>query len=154
MPARERRRITVTIKAALRDLSNQISLLNHQVGARVALRDIDLDCFDLISQVGPISPGALARRSGVHPATVTGIVDRLEKNGWIAREQDPSDRRGTLLRALPGRTGELFQLYSGMNAGMDELCAGFDEAQLELIADFLARAAAAASAATDDLAAS
>jgi DNA-binding MarR family transcriptional regulator len=154
MPARERRRITVTIKAALRDLSNQISLLNHQVGARVALRDIDLDCFDLISQVGPISPGALARRSGVHPATVTGIVDRLEKNGWIAREQDPSDRRGTLLRALPDRTGELFQLYSGMNAGMDELCAGFDEAQLELIADFLARAAAAASTATDDLAAS
>jgi DNA-binding MarR family transcriptional regulator len=154
MPARERRRITVTIKASLRDLSNQISLLNHQVGARVALRDIDLDCFDLISQVGPISPGALARRSGVHPATVTGIVDRLEKNGWIAREQDPSDRRGTLLRARPDRTGELFQLYSGMNAGMDELCAGFDEAQLELIADFLARAAAAASTATDDLAAS
>jgi DNA-binding MarR family transcriptional regulator len=154
MPARERRRITVTIKASLRDLSNQISLLNHQVGARVALRDIDLDCFDFISQVGPISPGALARRSGVHPATVTGIVDRLEKNGWIAREQDPSDRRGTLLRALPDRTGELFQLYSGMNTGMDELCAGFDEAQLEVIADFLARAATAASTATDDLAAS
>ncbi|HMH58952.1 MAG TPA: MarR family transcriptional regulator [Galbitalea sp.] len=154
MPTRERRRITVTIKASLRDLSNQISLLNHQVGARVALRDIDLDCFDFISQVGPISPGALARRSGVHPATVTGIVDRLEKNGWIAREQDPSDRRGTLLRALPDRTGELFQLYSGMNAGMDELCAGFDETQLEVIADFLTKAAAAASTATDDLAAS
>jgi DNA-binding MarR family transcriptional regulator len=149
--ARDRRRTTVTIKSSLRELSNEISLLNRQVGARVELKDIDLDCFDLISQVGTITPGALARRSGLHPATLTGIIDRLETNGWIAREQDPSDRRGTLLRALPDRTGELFQLYSGMNAGVDELCAGFDEAQLEVIADFLARAAAAASSATNDL---
>jgi DNA-binding MarR family transcriptional regulator len=154
MSARDRRRTTVTIKASLRELSNQISLLNRQVGARVDLKDIDLDCFDFISQVGTITPGALARRSGLHPATVTGIIDRLEKRGWIAREQDPSDRRGTLLRALPDRTGELFQLYAGMNAGVDELCAGFDDAQLEIVAEFLARATDAASTATEELTAS
>jgi DNA-binding MarR family transcriptional regulator len=151
MSARDRRRTTVTIKASLRELSNQISLLNRQVGARVELKDIDLDCLDFISQVGPITPGALARRSGLHPATVTGIIDRLEKNGWIARDQDPSDRRGTLLRALPERSGVLFQLYSGMNAEVDELCAGFDEAQLDVIAQFLARATDAASTATEEL---
>ena len=154
MSARDRRRTTVTIKSSLRELSNQISLLNRQVGSRVDLKDIDLDCFDFISQVGTITPGALARRSGLHPATVTGIIDRLEKSGWIAREQDPSDRRGTLLRALPDRTGELFQLYAGMNSGVDELCAGFDDAQLEVVAEFLARATAAASTATEELAAS
>jgi DNA-binding MarR family transcriptional regulator len=151
MSARDRRRTTVTIKASLRELSNQISLLNRQVGARVELKDIDLDCLDFISQVGPITPSALARRSGLHPATVTGIIDRLEKSGWIAREQDPSDRRGTLLRALPERTGELFQLYSGMNAEVDELCAGFDETQLGVIAQFLGRATTAASTATEEL---
>jgi DNA-binding MarR family transcriptional regulator len=151
MSARDRRRTTVTIKASLRELSNQISLLNRQVGARVELKDIDLDCLDFISQVGPITPGALARRSGLHPATVTGIIDRLEKNGWIARDQDPSDRRGTLLRALPERSGVLFQLYSGMNAEVDELCAGFDEAQLDVIAQFLGRATEAANTATEEL---
>lgn len=151
---RDRRRTTVTIKASLRELSNQISLLNRQVGVRVELKDVDLDCFDLIAQVGTITPGALARRSGLHPATVTGIIDRLEKNGWIAREQDPTDRRGTLLRARPDRTGELFQLYSGMNAGVDDLCAGFDDAQLDTVAEFLARATEAAGAATEELTAS
>ena len=153
MSARDRRRTTVTIKSSLRELSNQISLLNRQVGARVELKDIDLDCFDFISQAGPLTPGALARRSGLHPATVTGIIDRLERNGWIAREQDPGDRRGTLLRALPDRTGELFQLYAGMNAGVDELCTGFDDDQLQVVAQFLARATQAASAATDELSA-
>ena len=154
MSTRDRRRTTVTIKASLRELSNQISLLNRQVGARVELKDIDLDCFDFISQVGTITPSGLARRSGLHPATVTGIIDRLEKNGWIARDQDPSDRRGTLLRARPDRTGELFKLYSGMNSGVDELCAGFDDEQLEVVAAFLTRATEAASTATQELTAS
>jgi DNA-binding MarR family transcriptional regulator len=153
MSARDRRRTTITIKSSLRELSNQISLLNRQVGSRVDLKDIDLDCFDFISQVGTITPSALARRTGLHPATMTGIVDRLEKNGWIAREQDPSDRRGILLRALPDRTGELFQLYAGMNAGVDDLCAGFDDAQLEVVAEFLARATEAANTATEELSA-
>jgi DNA-binding MarR family transcriptional regulator len=151
MSTRDRRRATTTIKSSLRELSNQISLLNRQVGARVELKDIDLDCLDFISQLGAITPGALARRCGLHPATLTGIIDRLEKNGWIAREQDPSDRRGTLLRALPGRSGELFRLYAGMNSAVDDLCAGFDDAQLETVAAFLARATLAASAATEEL---
>jgi DNA-binding MarR family transcriptional regulator len=151
---RDRRRTTVTIKSTLRELSNQISLLNRQVSSRVDLKDIDLDCFDFISQVGTITPSALSRRTGLHPATLTGIIDRLEKSGWIAREQDPSDRRGTILRALPDRTGELFKLYSGMNDGVDLLCAEYNEAQLETIADFLAKATAAGRSATDDLSAS
>jgi DNA-binding MarR family transcriptional regulator len=154
MSTRDRRRTTVTIKSTLRELSNQISLLNRQVSSRVDLKDVDLDCLDFISQVGTITPSALSRRTGLHPATVTGIIDRLEKSGWIAREQDPSDRRGTILRALPDRTGELFTLYSGMNGGMDSLCAGYDDSQLETIADFLARATEAGRTATDDLAAS
>jgi DNA-binding MarR family transcriptional regulator len=154
MSQRDRRRTTVTIKATLRELSNQISLLNRQVSSRVDLKDIDLDCFDFISQVGTITPGGLSRRTGLHPATVTGIIDRLEKSGWIAREQDPSDRRGTILRALPERTGELFKLYSGMNNEMDELCADYDEGQLDTIADFLVKATAAGRSATEELAAS
>jgi DNA-binding MarR family transcriptional regulator len=151
MSATERRRTIVTIKATLRELNNQVSLLNRQVSTKVELKDSDLDALDLISRVGPISPGAFARQAGLHPATVTGIIDRLERSGWIAREQDPTDRRGTLVRALPERAGELFQLYSGMNGSVDELCAGYDEQQLATIADFLSKATAAADLATEKL---
>src|SRR5262245_22786379 len=151
--ARRRRRLTTAIKESLRELSIQLSLLNHHVGAHVDLRDVDLDCFDLIARHGPLSPSALARRAGLHPATMTGILDRLERGGWVARDRDPSDRRGVIVRALRDRGAELFRLYAGMNSSMDQLCAGYEETELEVIADFLRRTANAGRDATDDLAA-
>jgi DNA-binding MarR family transcriptional regulator len=126
-------------------------LLNHHVGARLDLNDIDLDCLDLIARHGPLSPSALARRAGLHPATMTGILDRLERGGWVARERDPSDRRAVVIRSLRDRTAELLRLYSGMNSSMDQICAGYGDAELELLADFLRRAANAGQKATDDL---
>lgn len=130
----------------------QLSLLNHRVGGRLELKDVDLDCLDLISSHGPVSPGALARRAGLHPATMTGILDRLERGGWVARERDPDDRRAVVVRVLPERSAELVRLYSGMNTSLDEICAGYGEAELELLADFLRRTADAGRDATDELA--
>ena len=154
MLSKRQRQLGVVIKRSLRELSNQISLLNHQVGSLVELRDVDLDCLDLISQVGPLSPSQLSKRAGVHPATLTGIVDRLERGGWIVRERDAVDRRATVIRALPDRAGELFGLYSGMDTALDELLVGYDEAQLEVIGEFLKRATAAGVTATEQLSAS
>ena len=149
---RRRRRLKTTVKDSLRELSLQVSLLNHRVGARLELKDIDLDCLELISRHGPLTPSALARRAGLHPATLTGILDRLERGGWVARERDTADRRSVAIRARRERTGEVFRLYAGMIASMDEIIAGYDEADLELIADFLGRTAAAGQNATEDLA--
>jgi DNA-binding MarR family transcriptional regulator len=151
-PGERKRRIAAAIKRSLRDLRNQLSLLNRQIGARVDLNEVDLDCFDLIAQHGPISPTALARRANLHPATMTGILDRLERNGWVARDRASPDRRAVVVRALRDRTGELVQLYAGMNAAMDDICAGYGDAELELIADFLRRTIDAGRSATEEIA--
>ena len=66
---RARRRLATEIKESLRELSIQLSLLNHQVGVKADLRDVDLDCLDLINCYGPLSPSAIAQRAGLHPAT-------------------------------------------------------------------------------------
>ena len=150
---RRRRRSIAAIKQSLRALSIQLSLLNHQVGAHLDLNDVDLDCLDLISRHGPLSPSALAQRSGLHAATMTGILDRLERGGWVARERDPSDRRAVVVRALRDRNAELMRLYSGMNSSMSDICAGYGEAELEVLADFLRRTTEAAQSAADKLAA-
>jgi DNA-binding MarR family transcriptional regulator len=149
---RRRRRLRTTIKESLRELSIQLSLLNHQVGARVDLKDVDLDCLDLVNRYGPLSPSALARRAGLHPATMTGILDRLERSGWVTRDRSTSDRRAVLIRAVRDRNFELLRLYSGMNTSMDRICAEYDDAELQLLADFLRRTASAGRAATDELA--
>jgi DNA-binding MarR family transcriptional regulator len=150
--ARQRRRLTTDIKASLRELRSQLSLLNHHVGAHVALKDVDLDCLDLINQHGPLSPSALARRAGLRPATITGILDRLERGGWVARERDPADRRAVVVHARRDRNAELLGLFAGMNAAMDRLLAAYGDDQLELLADFLRRTTDAGRNATDHLA--
>ncbi|WP_328997267.1 MarR family transcriptional regulator [Kribbella sp. NBC_00709] len=149
-PARPSRRFATEIKDSLRQLSNQLSLLNHQVSAHLELKDVDLDCLELIGRHGPISPSALARRAGLHPATMTGILDRLQKSGWIVRERDPdaADRRAVTVRALRDRNAEVYQLYSGMNGAMDELLADYSDAELKLLADFLQRTTSAGHTAT------
>jgi len=150
--ARRRRRLAGAIKQSLRELSIQLSLLNHHVGARLEIRDVDLDCLDLVDRYGPLSPSALAKRAGLHPATMTGILDRLERGGWVARERDPADRRGVVVRPRRERGAELLELYSGMNGAMDEILSGYSDAELELLRDFLHRTAEAGRGATDALA--
>ncbi|WP_040835495.1 MarR family transcriptional regulator [Nocardia brevicatena] len=150
---RQRRRLVSTVKESLRELRIHMSLLNHQVGSQVDLKDVDLDCLDIVNRQGPLSPSGIARLAGLHPATMTGILDRLERGGWVVRERDLSDRRAVTVRPLRGRNTELFRHYAGMNTLMDEICADYSDAELELIAGFLRRTSAAGRDATDRLAA-
>ena len=152
--ARRRRRLTTGVKDALRELRNQLSLLHHQVGTHVALKDVDLDCLELIARHGPLGPSVLARRAGLHPATVTGILDRLQRGGWVVRERDPdaTDRRAVAVRAVGGRNAELFRHYTGMSGALDRICADYTDEELELIAGFLCRTTVAGRDATDVLA--
>lgn len=151
--ARRHRRLTTAVKESMRDLRVQLALLNHRVGARLDLKDVDLDCLDLVNRHGPLSPSAIAQRAGLHPATMTGVLDRLERGGWVVRERDQADRRAVLVRSVREHNAELLRQYAGMNSLMDKICAGYDEAELRLIADFLRRAADAGGEATDRLAA-
>jgi DNA-binding MarR family transcriptional regulator len=149
-----RGRLNRAIKESLRDLGAQLSLLNHSVGARLDLKATDLECLDLITRYGPLSPSALARRAGLHPATMTGILDRLERGGWIDRSRDPSDRRGVVVEAARGRGAEILRLYlvdSGMNTAMDQICSEYEDKELELLAGFLRRTADASRTAAQRL---
>jgi DNA-binding MarR family transcriptional regulator len=100
---RRKRKLSTAIKQSLREVIIQVPLLNHQVGAHLDLKDVDLDCLNLIARHGPLSPREIARRIRLHPATLTGILDRLERGGWVARERGPSDRRAVAVR--PYTTG-------------------------------------------------
>jgi len=149
--ARTRRRLTNSVKDSVRGMRSELALLNRRISAHLDLREGDLDCLELIARLGPVGPSALARAAGVHPATMTGVLDRLEKGGWLARDRDPSDRRSIVLRVRPERVGEVFALYSGMNAALDKICATFTDDELTVIAAFLDQTATAGKAETHTL---
>jgi DNA-binding MarR family transcriptional regulator len=128
-----------TIRRMIRELGSELATLNRQVGVRVDLREGDLGCLDLLARFGPMSPSALAKRAQMHPATMTGVLDRLEGAGWIERQRDPTDRRAVLLRARGERAREMMGQYAGMNASIDEICASYEQRDLAVVADFLTR---------------
>ena len=59
-----------------------------------------------ISNQGTTHSGKLAAALGVTPTNVTGIIDRLVKQGLVSRTEDPQDRRVILLKAT-GKGEEL-----------------------------------------------
>ena len=148
---RARRRRIVAATRGLRDLRIELAVLNHRVGTRVELRDLDLDCLDVIASSGPLTPSALAGRVGVHVATMTGILSRLETGGWITRTSVPDDRRAVLVGTTPDRQRELYGLFDGMNTRLEEICDRYSDDELDTIVDFLQHTVAAGQASSDDL---
>lgn len=60
---------------------------------RVALR--------LVTVAGEIGPTELARQMRHHPATITSILNRLERDGYVQRLPSTEDRRRTVIVATP-----------------------------------------------------
>ncbi|HET9553847.1 MAG TPA: MarR family transcriptional regulator [Anaeromyxobacteraceae bacterium] len=50
---------------------------------------------------GPLPMGDLSRRLAVSEKTTTGLIDRLERDGLVARERDARDRRVVHVRLTP-----------------------------------------------------
>src|SRR5690606_36211262 len=86
------------IQESLRDLVSAMDGLNQAVGERVSLRPVDLEVLDSVDREGPLSPRDLVRKLSIHPATLTGVLDRLEAGGWVERLADPSARRRVVVR--------------------------------------------------------
>jgi DNA-binding MarR family transcriptional regulator len=82
---------------------------------------------------------------------MTGILDRLERGGWIVRGRDQADRRRVTVSVVKERTAAVYQLYRGMNGAVDKICAGYSEDELDLIAGFLNRCAEAGHTSTEKL---
>lgn len=113
------------LRDAIRVLRIELGILNDHIAAEAGLNPRDLDLLDVIDREGPCTPGHLAERTGVRRATLTGMLARLEGDGWIRRERDASDGRSARLRSTP-RFAELRTLYREADAHVEAVVAGLD----------------------------
>src|SRR5688500_13571789 len=82
------------------------------VAARQGLSASEEKALDLLERSGPLTAGELARQSGLAPASVTALINRLEAKGFARRVQNPGDRRSVLVEVdterLYGTVAPLF----------------------------------------------
>ncbi|MCB8877895.1 MarR family winged helix-turn-helix transcriptional regulator [Acidisoma silvae] len=77
------------------------TLLFQQAAARqLDLTATELGCFRLVQLDGPIIASDLAKETGLTPASLSVIIDKLVARNFLSREQDKKDRRRWLLRAI------------------------------------------------------
>lgn len=131
------------VQQAVRGLSLQLGRLTEAVGGHLGLRGVDLLMLDLIMTSGSMSPSEISAATGMHPATLTGMLDRLEQGGWVVRRADPADRRRVLIEPILDRAPDVVRGYGPMLRSLHELCREYSGQELEVILDFLLRAAAA-----------
>ncbi len=75
---------------------------------------------------GALTMGELARRLGVTEKTVTGVVDRLEREGYLVRERSAADRRVVRCRLTPEGQQTWQKLERLTNQGMGQLLGVLD----------------------------
>ncbi|HEX5534218.1 MAG TPA: MarR family transcriptional regulator [Actinomycetales bacterium] len=136
----EREELAERIRGPLaRSNSTATVLFHHAVAERLGLGPTDHKCLDLVVERQTVTGSELAAMTGLTSGAVTGVVNRLERAGYIRREPDPEDGRRQLLRPAPERFGEAERLFQNIAASAAGLLDGFDVHQLEAIATYLTR---------------
>lgn len=97
----------------------------------------DLRCLELVIADPGLTPGRLAELTGLTSGAVTGVVDRLERAGYVARQPDPADRRSVTLTPLPTRAAEVAGAVAPLAHAIDELLGGGSASEREAIERFL-----------------
>jgi len=140
------------LTAAGRALSTAIVLFHTNLAARLGLGPTEVKVLELVARHGSSSPKALRAQTGLAPASITGILDRLEAKQFVQRRRSPDDGRSVEVVHAPRHTEVVGELFTGLVADLDTLYARYSTEQLELILDYLENAAEVQHRAALDLA--
>jgi DNA-binding MarR family transcriptional regulator len=80
----------------------------------------------------------LAEETGLSTGAITGVVDRLEKAGYVKRKRDQNDRRVVFINPLLDRAMvKLSPIFDPIKQASRRLYSEYSDDQLTIILDFL-----------------
>ncbi|MFN6550341.1 MarR family winged helix-turn-helix transcriptional regulator [Mycolicibacterium septicum] len=135
-----------TLRTALQDLRIALALSTRKVATIAGLKDSDLEVLDVLTRGGPQSPTALARRLSMQPATMTGVLRRLEDAQWVVRRHQDHDRRSVEIESVG--FARLSDIYRDGSSRLDALQASMTPSQVTTVLAYLNDACALVTEAT------
>ncbi|MER5930563.1 MarR family transcriptional regulator [Streptomyces sp. NPDC002054] len=124
------------LNRAGRETSAVTVMFHTAVAERRGLGATETKTLDLLQRNGPLTAKELAQHSGLAPASVTGLVDRLEQKGYVRRVKHPTDKRRVLVEVRPEKMHELAPVYADWAREVAELCEEFTTEELETVIRF------------------
>ncbi|MEW2524763.1 MarR family transcriptional regulator [Streptomyces sp. NPDC047071] len=134
------------VVAAVDDLVATSVIGQQEFARNLGLSVTDLICFAYVLQAGDdaVTAGELATRAHVTTGAVTGILNRLERGGFVTRRPDPADRRRVRVVAVPAASARVREIYEPYYARLMALFDDFTPEEIDVIAAWSARASAVA----------
>lgn len=92
-----------TALVALRRILRATELNSKRLANQTGLTTSQFIILQLVVRGGKVAPSSLARSARLTQATVTSLVDKLERGGFVTRRRDTEDRRRIWIE--PTKTG-------------------------------------------------
>jgi Transcriptional regulators len=124
----------------MRRLGNRTVLYQQSIAAFLGIYNNDFLSIDILHEKGPVTAGELSKLTGLTTGSVTSLIDRLEKEGFVRRQNDPHDRRKVIIVPLYEDKEEVSSTYLLLHAAMLKLASAYTTEELELISQFLSKA--------------
>lgn len=83
----------------------------------------DLHCLNILESRSGLTAGELAAEAGLTSGAVTGVIDRLERAGYVRRAADPADRRKVKVEVTPAFYERAEAIWSPLKRDWDEVLA-------------------------------
>lgn len=136
-----RAQLIAAVTRAIYEGSTTAVFFHTAVAAQVGLGATEEKTLLLLSGIGSLTAGDIARYTGLTTPSVTSLIDRLESKGFVRRVRDAKDRRRVIVEPDMTRLDELARVFTSVQGTFDDLLAPYNDEQLATIADYLTRAA-------------
>ncbi|ETT81540.1 MarR family transcriptional regulator [Viridibacillus arenosi] len=124
----------------MRGLGTRTILHQQNVAASLGLYNNDFISLDILRETGPITAGELSKKTGLATGSITSLVDRLEKIGYVRRQNDPNDRRRVIIVPEYESKEEIRNTYEPLHKAMLNLASSYTPEELALISQFIGNA--------------
>lgn len=141
MSAGKREELIQAIIEKRREMSTETIMFHQSVADVLGLHITDHKCLDLIRQYGAMPAGRIAELTGLTTGAVTGIIDRLEKAGYVRRANDPKDRRRTIVEPVRNKKWErkIEAIFIPFHERMHKLLSSYSDGELDFLLDVLTK---------------